>query len=468
MHHKASPAARGGADLGNDSIGKLLFKLALPAIVAQLINVLYNMVDRMYIGHLPEIGETALTGVGVCFPLITAISAFAALVSMGGAPRASIFLGKGDKETAEQILGNCATALVVVGLVLTAVFYLFGYRLLQLFGASPETIGYSWEYFRLYLVGTIFVQASLGLNAFINAQGYAMVGMLTVIIGAVLNIILDPVFMFGLGMGVSGAALATILSQAISAAFTVWFLCGKRTYLHLKIKNLRPVAKTLIPSLALGLSPFVMQLTESVIQISFNTQLQLYGGDVAVGAMTILSSVMQFCMLPLHGLTQGAQPISSFNFGAGKIDRVVKAFQILMLACVGYSTAMWLVCEFAPQLIIGIFTPTDGTLGIYTKTALRIYMGACCIFGAQTACQQTFVALGKAGVSLFLAVLRKIILLVPLIFILPRVLPLSQDISVFAAEPVADTLAVICTCTMFAIVFGKIVRNWKAKQKTNV
>lgn len=468
MHHKALSAAQGGADLGNGSIGNLLFRLAMPAIVAQVINVLYNMVDRMYIGHLPEIGETALTGVGVCFPLITAISAFAALVSMGGAPRASIFLGKGDKETAEKILGNCATALVFVGVVLTAVFYLFGYQLLGLFGASSETIGYSWEYFRIYLIGTIFVQTSLGLNAFINAQGYALIGMLTVIIGAVLNILLDPVFMFGLGMGVSGAALATILSQAVSAGFTIWFLCGKRSYLRLQAKNLRPVPRILLPSIVLGLSPFVMQLTESIIQISFNTQLQIYGGDVAVGAMTILSSVMQFSMLPLQGLTQGAQPISSFNFGAGKIDRVVRTFRILITSCLLYSTALWALCQFVPQLIVSIFTPADGTLGLYTQTALRIYMGAGCLLGAQNACQQTFVALGKAGVSLFLAVLRKIILLVPLIFLLPHILPISQDISVFTAEPVADTLAVITTTTMFGIVFGRIVREWKAKQKTKV
>ena len=465
MQQKNIPAAQGGADLGSGSVGRLLFKLAVPAIVAQVINVLYNMVDRMYIGHLPEIGETALTGVGVCFPLITAISAFAALVSMGGAPRASIFLGRGDKETAEKILGNCATALVVVGVALTAVFFAFGYQLLGLFGASSQTIGYAWQYFSIYLVGTIFVQASLGLNAFINAQGYTMVGMLTVVIGAVLNIILDPILMFGFDMGVAGAALATIISQAVSAAFTVWFLCSKRSYLRLKASNLRLVGKILWPSIALGLSPFVMQLTESVISICFNTQLQIYGGDIAVGAMTILSSVMQFAMLPLQGLTQGAQPITSFNFGAGKMDRVVKAFRILLISCLTYATALWAICEFAPQLVIGIFTPVDGTLGVYTRSALRIYMAASLLFGAQIACQQTFVALGKAGISLFLAVLRKIILLVPLIFLLPRVLPIAQDTAVFLAEPVADTLAVITTCTMFGIVFGGMVKKWKQEQK---
>ena len=465
MQQKNIPAAQGGADLGSGSVGRLLFKLAVPAIVAQVINVLYNMVDRMYIGHLPEIGETALTGVGVCFPLITAISAFAALVSMGGAPRASIFLGRGDKETAEKILGNCATALVVVGVALTAVFFAFGYQLLGLFGASADTIGYAWQYFSIYLVGTIFVQASLGLNAFINAQGYTMVGMLTVVIGAVLNIILDPILMFGFDMGVAGAALATIISQAVSAAFTVWFLCSKRSYLRLKASNLRLVGKILWPSIALGLSPFVMQLTESVISICFNTQLQIYGGDIAVGAMTILSSVMQFAMLPLQGLTQGAQPITSFNFGAGKMDRVVKAFRILLISCLTYATALWAICEFAPQLVIGIFTPADGTLGVYTRSALRIYMAASLLFGAQIACQQTFVALGKAGISLFLAVLRKIILLVPLIFLLPRVLPIAQDTAVFLAEPAADTLAVITTCTMFGIVFGGMVKQWKQEQK---
>lgn len=465
MQQKNIPAAQGGTDLGSGSVGRLLFKLAVPAIVAQVINVLYNMVDRMYIGHLPEIGETALTGVGVCFPLITAISAFAALVSMGGAPRASIFLGRGDKETAEKILGNCATALVVVGVALTAVFFAFGYQLLGLFGASADTIGYAWQYFSIYLVGTIFVQASLGLNAFINAQGYTMVGMLTVVIGAVLNIILDPILMFGFDMGVAGAALATIISQAVSAAFTVWFLCSRRSYLRLKASNLRLVGKILWPSIALGLSPFVMQLTESVISICFNTQLQIYGGDIAVGAMTILSSVMQFAMLPLQGLTQGAQPITSFNFGAGKMDRVVKAFRILLISCLTYATALWAICEFAPQLVIGIFTPADGTLGVYTRSALRIYMAASLLFGAQIACQQTFVALGKAGISLFLAVLRKIILLVPLIFLLPRVLPIAQDTAVFLAEPVADTLAVITTCTMFGIVFGGMVKKWKQEQK---
>ena len=402
MQQKNIPAAQGGADLGSGSVGRLLFKLAVPAIVAQVINVLYNMVDRMYIGHLPEIGETALTGVGVCFPLITAISAFAALVSMGGAPRASIFLGRGDKETAEKILGNCATALVVVGRGAYG-----GVLCLRLPAAgtvrrrrrTPSAMPGS-------ISASIWWAPSLCRRRWASTpsstpRATPWWGMLTVVIGAVLNIILDPILMFGFDMGVAGAALATIISQAVSAAFTVWFLCSKRSYLRLKASNLRLVGKILWPSIALGLSPFVMQLTESVISICFNTQLQIYGGDIAVGAMTILSSVMQFAMLPLQGLTQGAQPITSFNFGAGKMDRVVKAFRILLISCLTYATALWAICEFAPQLVIGIFTPADGTLGVYTRSALRIYMAASLLFGAQIACQQTFVALGKAGISLF-------------------------------------------------------------------
>ena len=419
----------------------------------------------MYIGHLPEIGETALTGVGVCFPLITAISAFAALVSMAARRARPSSWAAATRRPPKRSWATAPPPWSWWAWRLRRCSLPSATSCWDCSAASADTIGYAWQYFSIYLVGTIFVQASLGLNAFINAQGYTMVGMLTVVIGAVLNIILDPILMFGFDMGVAGAALATIISQAVSAAFTVWFLCSKRSYLRLKASNLRLVGKILWPSIALGLSPFVMQLTESVISICFNTQLQIYGGDIAVGAMTILSSVMQFAMLPLQGLTQGAQPITSFNFGAGKMDRVVKAFRILLISCLTYATALWAICEFAPQLVIGIFTPADGTLGVYTRSALRIYMAASLLFGAQIACQQTFVALGKAGISLFLAVLRKIILLVPLIFLLPRVLPIAQDTAVFLAEPAADTLAVITTCTMFGIVFGGMVKKWKQEQK---
>ena len=452
-------AAR-GVDLGTGSVGKLLCRLALPAIVAQVINVLYNMVDRMYIGHIEGVGADALTGVGVTMPLILAISAFAALVSMGGAPRASIMLGRGDKEGAEQTLGNCTTMLLCVAAVLTAVVLLWGERILLLFGASENTVGYAWDYMRIYALGTVFVQLALGLNAFINAQGYATMGMLTVLIGAVLNIVLDPVFIFALGMGVRGAALATVLSQAVSSIWVVRFLTSERSFLRIRRACLRLRAQVVLPCVALGVSPFIMQFTESVLSVCFNTSLLKYGGDMAVGAMTILSSAMQFCMLPLQGLTQGAQPIVSFNYGARKMERVNRAFVLLLAACLSFSTLLWAVAMFAPQVYASIFTD-DPALIAYSCDVMRVYMAASLLFGAQLACQQTFIALGNAKISVFLALLRKVILLIPLIFLLP---PFFQDkvFAVFLAEPVADTIAVTVTVTMFFITFTRLKRAARA------
>ena len=452
-------AAR-GVDLGTGSVGKLLCRLALPAIVAQVINVLYNMVDRMYIGHIEGVGADALTGVGVTMPLILAISAFAALVSMGGAPRASIMLGRGDKEGAEQTLGNCTTMLLVVAAVLTAVVLAWGERILLLFGASENTVGYAWDYMRIYALGTVFVQLALGLNAFINAQGYATMGMLTVLIGAVLNIVLDPVFIFALGMGVRGAALATVLSQAVSSIWVVRFLTSERSFLRIRRACLRLRAQVVLPCVALGVSPFIMQFTESVLSVCFNTSLLKYGGDMAVGAMTILSSAMQFCMLPLQGLTQGAQPIVSFNYGARKMERVNRAFVLLLAACLSFSTLLWAVAMFAPQVYASIFTD-DPALIAYSCDVMRVYMAASLLFGAQLACQQTFIALGNAKISVFLALLRKVILLIPLIFLLP---PFFQDkvFAVFLAEPVADTIAVTVTVTMFFITFTRLKRAARA------
>lgn len=435
------------ADLGNDSIGKLLFDLALPAILAQIINVLYNMVDRMYIGHIPDIGPNALTGVGVTMPVIMTISAFAALVSMGGAPKASISMGKGDPKQAEKILGNCTTMLIGIAVILTAVFLLFGRSILMMFGASENTIPYAWSYMQIYTCGTLFVQLALGLNAFINAQGYAKTGMLTVAIGAICNIILDPILIFGFHMGVKGAALATVISQAVSCVWILLFLTGKKSFLKIRLKYMKPDFKIVTSCVALGLAPFIMQFTESVLNISFNTSLLKYGGDIAVGAMTILSSVMQFCMLPLQGLTQGAQPIISFNYGAGNIGRVKKAFLLLLKASLCYSVVLWALCMFVPHLFIAIFT-SSAELAVYTKWALRIYMAASLLFSIQISCQQTFIALGNAKTSVFLALLRKVILLIPLIFILPHFFT-NQVLGVFIAEPIADTIAVSVTATLF-------------------
>ena len=447
-------------DLDSQGIGKLLLRLALPTITAQLVNALYNMVDRIYIGHIPVVGKTALTGVGVCLSLIMIISAFAALTAMGGATRASILLGKGQRDTAERILGNCVTGSVVVGLVLTAVFLSFSRPLLLAFGASEETIVYAVQYMKIYALGTVFVELALGLNAFITAQGFASVAMISVLIGAVANMILDAVLILVFNMGVAGAALATIISQGLSALWVVRFLLGRKTGLRIKKENLRLDWKLYAPCLALGMSPFVMQSTEGVISVCFKASLQKYGGDLAVGAMTILSSVMQFSMLPLQGLTQGAQPIISYNFGAGNADRVRKTFRLLLLCSLAYSVSLWLVAMLLPDLVARIFTP-DGTLIAYGAWAMRIYMAASLIFGAQIACQQTFIALGNAKVSLFLAVLRKIILLIPLIFILPLFFRqgAEQAMAVFLAEPVADTLAVVTTGCTFAILFRKTMKN---------
>ena len=446
-------------ELATKPVGRLLWSLALPSITAQLVNVLYNMVDRMYIGHIPGEGAAALTGLGVTMPVILMVSAFSALVSMGGAPRASIMMGKGKKEEAERILGNCTMALILMAAVLTACILLFGRQALLLFGASEDTIGYAWQYLSIYAIGTIAVQISMGLNMFITAQGVSRISMYTVLIGAICNIVLDPIFIFVFGMGVKGAALATILSQAVSALWVLRFLTGKKTMLHIRAANLRIEPKVYLPCVALGLSPFVMQITESILSVSFNSSLLRYGGDIAVGAMTILTSVMQFSLMPLQGLTQGAQPIISFNYGANNKDRVKSCFRVLLISCLSYSFALWAVVMLVPQMFASLFT-SDPALMEAAVHALRIYMGTTCLFGIQIACQQTFIAIGNAKTSLFLALLRKVFLLIPLIFILPLFLPNKVD-AVLLAEPVADFIAVCVTGTLFFRAFTQYLRSPK-------
>ena len=455
-----------GVDLGSGKVGRLLFSLALPTITSQIVNMLYNLVDRVYIGHMTPVdtvGKLALTGVGVCMPVIMVISAFAALLAMGGAPRASIAEGRGDLEGAQRIMGNCFTMLVCASLVLTVVLRLFARPLLLTFGASENTIGYALDYMNIYSLGTIFVQLTLGMNAYITAQGFSTVSMWTVLIGAVLNTVLDPIFIFGLGLGVRGAALATIISQAVSAVWVLRFLTGKKTKWRLQRQNLRPRAGVVLPCLALGMSPFIMQSTESLIAVCFNSSLLKYGGDIAVGAMTVLTSIMQFAMMPLQGLTQGAQPIVSYNYGARNSQRVRQAFKVLLKACLIYSLSMWALVQLAPRVFAGIFTP-DAQLQEYAAWAMRIYMGATGIFGIQIACQQTFVALGNAKTSLFLAVLRKIILLIPLIYILPPFFT-NKALAVFLAEPVADFLAVCTTATLFTVQFKRSMAELEAPRK---
>lgn len=434
-------------DLGKEPVGHLLFILAVPAITSQVVNALYNMVDRMYIGHIPEVGSAALTGVGVCFPIIMIISAFAYLFGMGGAPRASIFMGKKDNDTAEKILGNCTTSLMIIAVLLIVLVLIFQEPLLYLFGASENTIGYAMDYMTIYAIGTIFVQLTLGLNAFISAQGFSKISMLTVVIGAVTNIVLDPIFIFGLNMGVQGAAVATVMSQALSAIWAFWFLSGKNTILKLKRENLKINFHILLPCIALGVAPFAMQATESVLVLCFNSSLLKYGGDLAVGAMTILSSVMQFAMLPLQGLTQGGQPIISYNYGAKQGDRVQKAFKLQTISCFSYSSILWLLIMIFPSLFVAIFT-SDPQLTEITIWALRIYMAGVLLMGIQISCQQTFIAFGNSKKSAFLAVFRKILVLIPLIYILPMFIS-DQVFAVFLAEPIADTIAVLTTSTMF-------------------
>lgn len=449
--------------LGTEPIGKLLAKLAVPTVAAQIINMLYNIVDRIYIGHIPKEGALALTGVGVCMPLIMIVTAFAAFVAYGGAPRATIFMGKGDNKTAEKILGNCFIVQIIISVLLTAALLLWNRDFLLAFGASENTIDYGVAYMNIYALGTIFVQLTLGMNAFITAQGFAKTGMLSVLIGAVINIILDPVFIFGFHMGVRGAALATIISQAVSCVWVLVFLFGKKTHLKIKKDNMKLEKAIVLPCLALGLSNFVMQASESVISVCFNSSLLRYGGDIAVGAMTILTSVMQFAMLPMQGLGQGAQPIISYNYGAGNVKRVKGAFKLLLKCSLIYSCLLWLFVMIFPQGFASMFT-SDADLLSYTQMALRIYMGSMLLFGIQMACQMTFIAIGNAKASILVAVMRKFILLIPLIYIMPHIFTADKARAVYMAEPVADFFAVCFTAVLFYFQFRKALRKMRREQ----
>ena len=443
--------------LGTEPVGKLLFRLSIPTVIAQLVNMLYNIVDRIYIGHMPGDGSLALTGVGVCMPLIMLVSAFAALVSSGGAPRASIFMGKNEYRAAEKTMGNCFSLQVVISLILTAVLLIWGEELLLAFGASANTIGYASDYMEIYAMGTLFVQLTLGMNFFITAQGFTRISMISVLLGAVVNIALDPVFIFGLHMGVRGAALATIISQALSCAWVVYFLCSSKTRLRLKKENLGLQAGVILPCIALGAAAFIMQASESIISVCFNSSLLRYGGDIAVGTMTIMVSVMQFAMLPMQGIAQGAQPISSYNYGARNAARVRKTFRLLLSACLIYSITLWLAVMLFPSFFVGIFTP-DEELIRYASPMLRIYLGGMGIFGIQIACQMTFTSLGKAVNSIIVAVFRKFILLLPLIYIMPQIIA-DKTMGVYMAEPIADVIAVTFTAILFAFQFRKAIRE---------
>ena len=453
-------AAKANQDMGTGSVKKLMVQMAVPAVVAQVINLLYNVVDRIYIGHIPEIGGLALTGVGLFTPILMLLTAFAMLAGSGGAPRAAIAMGQGDKEKAEKIMANCFTVLLLLAVVLTVVFYFTAPTLLRLFGASDATLPYAVQYSRIYILGSVFVLIVMGMNPFVTTQGFAKISMLTTVIGAAINILLDPIFIFALKLGVTGAALATILSQAISAVWILRFLTGKKTILKLRPRNMMLVPNIILPCLGLGLSSFVMVSTESILSISFTSSLARYGGDVAVGAMTVLTSINQLVSMPLSGICQGGQPLISFNYGARKLDRVKEAFLCQFFACVGYTTVFWILLMVAPGFFAGIFT-SDAALVEYTSWALRIFLAGAFSVGFQISCQQTFVALGQAKICLFMACLRKLILLIPLIFILPHFFA-DKAFAVFLAEPVSDILAAIITTVTFFTFFRKMLKEGKA------
>ena len=428
-------------------IGPLFVKMAVPAVLSQMINILYNLVDKMFIGHMPDVGAQALAGLGVTTPVILFLSAFAALVSMGGAPKAAIALGKNDKDTAERIMGSCTAMIILLSLLLTVCMLLWGRQILLVFGASEETISYAVEYMQIYCLGTVCIQLSLGLNAFITTQGFAKISMLNVTIGAIINVILDPILIYGCHMGIRGAAVATVMAQAVSAVCILHFLCSEKSMIRLKRSCLRIDLPLLWPCILLGTSPALMQITENMVAISFNTVLQKYGGDMAVASMSILNSVMQFVMLLLPGLVQGAQPILSYNLGAGQIGRVKQTFRYLLYSCVAGSCMIWAVCMFRPEAVIRIFTST-AALQAYAVRPLRTYLCLLCIYGVQVACQYSFVALDQAKTAIFLTIWRKVILLIPMIFILPLFVP-DPTLGVFLAEPIADCIAVCTTGTLF-------------------
>ena len=444
--------------LGTEPVGKLLWKLALPTLAAQIINMLYNIVDRIYIGHIPEVGALALTGVGVCMPIIMIVSAFAALISSGGAPRASIFLGQGNKENAEKTLGNCFMTQILISIAITIVLLVWNEDLLLSFGASENTVIYGLPYLNIYALGTIFVQLTLGMNAFITAQGFAKTGMLSVLIGAVANIVLDPILIFGFKLGVQGAAIATVISQAISCVWVLSFLFGKKTEIKIKRKNFKLESKIILPAITLGTAMFIMQASESIISICFNSSLLSYGGDIAVGAMTILTSVMQFAMLPLQGIGQGAQPILSYNYGAKNKDRVKSTFKLLLKVNLIYSILLWTLVMITPRTFASMFT-SDTSLLDFSAKALRIYLASLCLFGIQIACQMAFTSIGNAKASIMVAITRKFILLLPLIYILPHIITSNQTMAVYLAEPIADVIAVTFTAILFVFQFRKSLKK---------
>lgn len=441
-------------NLGTEKISKLFLKMVIPSVISQLVVLIYNMVDRIFIGHIPEIGSIALTGVGICMPVAMIVSACAQLMGVGGAPLASMALGKNDKEEAEKILGTCCFGMIAISIFLTITGLVFSEQILYFFGASENTILYAKEYLNIYLLGTVFVILTIGLTAFITAQGFTEVTMLSVVLGAGLNVVLDPLLMFVCRMGVRGAAIASVLSQVISVVIAVAFLMKQKNTIRLRRKYIRFDNKRLGASMKLGLSPCIMVATDSFVSIAFNRSLLQYGGDLAVGSMTIFSTVMQMVTLPLQGFSQGAQPVTSYNFGAGNWKRVAGNLKLLLTVSMSYSCLMWGIILLSPQTLIGLFT-SNHSLIEYSIKMMRVYFAVVGMMGIQFACQNSFLALGNARISIILALLRKVFLLLPFIYILPHVLGGKVE-SVFLAEPLADFLAVTVTGILFFKEYRKL------------
>lgn len=440
------------ARLSTERMVPLVFKMAMPAVAAQLVNLLYGIVDRIYIGHIPQIGTDALAGVGVTTSIILLISAFSAIVGGGGAPLAAIALGQNDRERAGRILGNGVLLLVAFTVVTSLTAYVFMEPLLLLTGASVHTLVYAVDYLSVYLMGTIFVELSTGLNTFINAQGRPAVAMYSVLIGAVFNIALDPLFIFAFGMGVKGAAVATVISQACSAVWVLRFLTSSRASLRIEWRYVRPERKVIVPIVALGVSPFIMASTESLVGFVLNTGLKRFG-DIYVSTLTVLQSAMQFGSVPMTGFAQGFVPIVSYNYGHGDVDRVKSCFRVAVTVMFTFNLVLMLFMIFFPHVVASAFTDDVVLIGS-VGVMMPLFLSGMTIFGLQRTCQNMFVALGQAKISIFIALLRKVILLVPLALVLPRWFGVK---GVFAAEAVADATAAICCTLIFVWKFPKIL-----------
>ena len=438
-------------DFSKGSVVKNIVSLALPMTLAQLINILYNIVDRMYIGRIPEHATLSLTGLGLSMPIITVVIAFANLFGMGGAPLCSIARGKGDTKGAEKIVGNAFTMLLCTGLLLTIIGLLFKKPLLYAFGASDATFPFADSYLSIYLLGSVFVTVSLGMNSYINAQGFARVGMVTTLIGAVLNIILDPFFIFTLGMGIQGAAIATVISQFASAAWTVRFLTSPKAILRIRVSCMRPCGKTIRDITTLGLSNFMMAITNSIVQVVCNATLSIYGEDLYVGVMTVINSIREIVSMPVSGVTNGSQPVISFNYGADKYDRIKTAIRFMAVSCIVYTTAIWGILHLFPVFFIHIFN-TQADLVEAAVPSMQIYYFGFFMMSLQFSGQTVFQALGKAKYAIFFSVLRKVVIVAPLTILLPRWITPAVN-GVFLAEPISNFIGgTACFVTMLIVV----------------